>query len=161
MAIITKSLDSIFKEALELRELGDIVEYNKKDVTDFLNNLKYNYVTGSEVFNILLTLINNQNIKLYTMELEKQELEKQIEIQKKTIESLNDVNKHYLHLEKVKNGESVRYKKDITVEKIIELQKKGLTQEQIAETLGITRMTVSRRLRELKALTKKEENISL
>lgn len=74
---------------------------------------------------------------------------KRLQEEKQHLETIiGHYNKHYLQRARLKSGAKIAYKKSITIEKILELKKNGLTLEEIAKALGVCRTTIWRRLKE-------------
>ena len=97
-------------------------------------------------------------VKNYS-DLEKADLVEQMNVlQKKVIELekiISTYNGNMLQRVKVENGMKIAFKKEVSIEKVQELRNQGLSYEQMAEKLNVSRATIGNRIRELK---KQEEN---
>ncbi|GAQ24135.1 helix-turn-helix domain-containing protein [Tepidanaerobacter syntrophicus] len=77
------------------------------------------------------------------------EEKQRLEAEKKHLEEvISHYNRNYLQRARLKAGIKIAYKKNVTIEKILELKKKGLTLDEIANTLGVCKTTIWRRLKE-------------
>lgn len=67
----------------------------------------------------------------------------------KSLEHIIDTyNKCYLQQTKLKTGKKIAYKEQISAEEVRKLKKEGLSTEQMAEKLGVSKSTIWRRLKE-------------
>ncbi|MDN5300937.1 MAG: hypothetical protein PWQ60_451 [Thermoanaerobacteraceae bacterium] len=77
------------------------------------------------------------------------EANKRLQEEKQHLETvISHYNRNYLQRARLKAGVKIAYKKNVTIEKILELKKKGLTLDEIANTLGVCKTTIWRRLKE-------------
>lgn len=94
---------------------------------------------------------NDQSLeKIKALKLEHSQARKEIEVYKKT---LNEMNGHYVQRELIHNGKKLAYKENVSIKEIKALLDKGYSKTQIAETFGISRGTVYRRINEIKGLS--------
>lgn len=61
---------------------------------------------------------------------------------------ISTYNKCYVQQAKMKNGKKIAYKDQASVEEVVKLKNEGLTNDEIAEKLGVSKSTVYRRLKE-------------
>ncbi|MHB8129523.1 MAG: HTH domain-containing protein [Mobilitalea sp.] len=154
---------------VEVEEL--IIKYRKNDILNCDSQIDNSYIE------MLLDLCDNPRgcisllvntlwfyshgdlgTKNYS-DLDKADLVEQMnELKKKVLELekvISTYNGNMLQRAKVKNGMKIAFKKEVSIEKVQELRNQGLSYEQIAEKLNVSRATIGNRIREIK---KQEEN---
>ena len=119
--------------------------------------MQYDYIEELERLNTKLALSQQDNQKLEqdnfalkienkALQLEVAQLREELEISNK---SLSHFNKHYVQRELVHNGQKIAYKKEVKTMEVKELLDKGYSITKIAETLGVSRGLIYRRIEEL------------
>lgn len=86
------------------------------------------------------------NVENETLKFEVSKLKEELEISNK---ALSHFNGHYVQRELVRNGHKPAYKEKVSAMEVKELLDKGYSITKIAETLGVSRGLVYRRIKEL------------
>lgn len=95
----------------------------------------------------------NKNLKneIDKLKLELAKQKEEVDVYKETVDKLNG---HWAQRELVSNGKKLAYKESASVMEVKALLDKGYSKTKIAETLGVSRNTVYRRIEEIEKLIK-------
>jgi response regulator of citrate/malate metabolism len=111
-----------------------------------LGSTIYKQINNPMKFTGFLWYVTNELIKENAS---LREANKRLQEEKQHLETvISHYNRNYLQRARLKAGVKIAYKKNVTIEKILELKKKGLTLDEIANTLGVCKTTIWRRLKE-------------
>ncbi len=95
----------------------------------------------------LRRMVRTDRTKIANLEEENKRLTEELEICQKTLEGMN---RRAVQIEKVRAGKKIAYREDVSKEDVYALLQKNMNKSEIAETLGVSRNTVYRRIEELR-----------
>lgn len=92
-------------------------------------------------------MVRTDRTKIANLEEENKRLTEELEIRQKILEGMN---RRAVQIEKVRAGKKIAYREDVSKEDVYKLLQKNMSRSKIAETLGVGRNTVYRRIEELR-----------
>lgn len=156
MAVAAVQLEDIFYHMMEIKNTDDFVIYTQEDLKLFIYNLKANNISNATMMCLLLNIINELSLKLNLQQLNNDELIQELEKTQIDKSLLDSINSRQLQIERVKAGHKIAYKNSANIDKVKELYEKGMKQEQIAKTLGVSSRTIARRIKEIKSMPEQQ-----
>lgn len=122
--------------------LLNVIKYIEENGRALEDNTEVKATNTNENIDIEIELYKQWNLELKS---ENGKLRQKVESMDSLIETYN---KCYLQQAKLKTGEKIAYKEQASIEEVNKLKKLGLSYDEIADKLGVSRSTVYRRIKE-------------